>query len=273
MASGALTFRDSASEVEETEDCLEQDAYSTLTVPLVETEGGTAELVVHAQRIVEAGGTSVAVPLNDRTPWIEAADLTQSIRVWAPYEQNSDLAPGSYQVYGDYVLEALLDGEHMTEIPLEIALNVLETQDAPLEDGYWAGPVSEDGSAVYFQVTDSAIGPNWGVWWEDGVEGPPVLSVPVMDLDTGEATTLYLDAYKFACDYWWDFNSAQWDSHGACDNYAVLYVSSDNSLLVSGHRYQSPDSSPLVLEAYRWHSPNPYTLLETFPLRVSYTAP
>ena len=58
----------------------------------------------------------------------------------------------------------------MTEIPLEIALNVLETQDAPLEDGYWAGPVSQDGSAVYFQVTDSAIGPNWGVWWEDGVK-------------------------------------------------------------------------------------------------------
>jgi hypothetical protein len=161
----------------------------------------------------------------------------------------------------------------MTEIPLEVTLEVFETIDAPLADGYWAGPVSQDDSAVYYTVTDDAIGPTWGVWWDDWVDGPPVLSVPVIDVDTGDATTLYADAYKVACDYWWDFHSAQSAGDGACDNYAVLYVSSDNPYLESGHSYQSPGSSPVVVEAYRWHSPNPYTLLESFPLRVSYTVP
>ena len=204
---------------------------------------------------------------------MDTADLTQSIRVWIPYEENAGLSEGHYRVYGDYVLEARLDEETVAEVPLVVDLSVYEAIDAPLEEGYWAGPVSQDDSSVYFIVTDSAMGPDYGVWWDDWVDGPPTLSVPVLDVDTGEATTLYVDAYKTACDAWWDLHSAQGYENGACDNYAALYMSEDNDHLQSGHSYRSPGSSLLIVEAYRWHSPEPDTLLERYPLRVSYTAP
>ncbi|MDP6932988.1 MAG: TagA domain-containing protein, partial [Myxococcota bacterium] len=78
IASGALTFRDPDGQIEDPESCLEPDDYSILTVPVVNTDGDTSQVIVHGQRLVEAGGTTISVPLNDRTPWIDAADLTQS---------------------------------------------------------------------------------------------------------------------------------------------------------------------------------------------------
>jgi hypothetical protein len=171
-------------------------------------------------------------------------------------------------------LDARVDGEQLAEISLTINLTVYDLSEAAMSTaGYWVGPVSQKDSSLYFTVSDAAMGPTSGVWWDNHTHGPNTLAVPIQDDATGKSTLLNLDAYKVACDYWWDFNSAQAAHNGPCDNYAVLYVNGDNTHLDAGHSYSSPNSSPLIINAMRWHSPNPYTLIETFPLQVTYTAP
>ena len=122
-------------------------------------------------------------------------------------------------------------------------------------------------------VADATMGPSAGVWWSDDSEEAVTLTVPVIDEATGARTTLHLDAWKNACDAWWDFHAAQGAETGPCANYAVLYVNDDNGHLTPGATYTSPANTPLIVEAMRWHAPDPYTLIEAFPLKVSYTAP
>ena len=274
LSEGALTFRDRVGDIGGPEECLERGTYSVLNVPITSDAGATATLIVHGQREVHAGGTTVAVPLNDRTRWMEAADQAQAIRLWIPYAENRDLAPASYHVDGVYTLDALLDGDAYAEIPLTVDLTVYDLVDAPMStDGAWIGPVSQPDSSLYFTVTDPTMGPSSGVWWSDDSEDAVALTVPVIDGATGAWTTLHLDAWKNACDGWWDFHAAQGAETGPCDNFAVLYVNDDNGHLTSGVTYTSPANTPLIVEAMRWHAPEPYTLIEAFPLKVSYTAP
>ena len=274
ITDGALTFQDRNGDVGAPEDCLDRDAYSTLNVPVVDESGSATTLVVHGQREVRAGDTTVAVPLNDRTLWIASADQTQAIRLWIPYPENTGLTAGTYRVDGAYFLDALLDGERYAEIPLTIDLTVYDLIDAPMStEGYWVGPVSLADSSLYFTVDDAAMGPTSGVWWDNHTDDAVKLTVPVMDDASGEWTTLHLDAWKMACDSWWDFNAAQGAESGPCENYAVLYVNDDNGHLTSGQTYVSPPNTPLIVEAMRWHSPEPYTLIEAFPLKVWHTAP
>ncbi len=264
-------FADRAGEAGAAESCLTPDDVTLLNVPLVSSDGEAQSLVVYAQRVVSAGGQTVAVPLNDTTPWLGAPDLQQSLRVWAPYEANQDLPAGEYQVYGDMVIDGFKDGVLATETHLRVDMTIHQLVLADLADGYWTEPeVTCPDSSVYFLVEDGTMGPRERVWWD----GPAIqLTPPVVDQSTGEVTTLVLDAYKVACDDWWPFNtgqSADWN----CDNYAVLYPSeTDNNHLESGHTYVSPGSSPLVIEARRWHDPDGQALLETFALQVTHTAP
>jgi hypothetical protein len=201
---------------------------------------------------------------------VEAADLSQSIRLWVPFEENKDLPAGTWQVQEAYALDVLFDGQVFTQIPLTVNLIVDTPIDAEITaDGYREISISEENSAVYFVVEDSEMGPTGGVWWD--AAGTPVLSVPVVDQDTGALTTLFLDAYKVTAGYWWDFNTAQWAEHGAYANELALFPTADqNGHLESGHNYASPGSSLLVIKGRGWHSGS---VLGRFPLRILYTAP
>jgi len=264
-------FADQAGETGEPQECLTPDDVTVLNVPLVSDDGDAENLVVYAQRVLSASGETVAVPLNDTTPWLGAPDLEQSVRVWAPYEENMDLPAAEYSVYGDSIIDGYVDGTVVTETHLEVDMTVHEIIEADVSEGYWTDPaVTCEDSSVYFLVSDSTMGPTDRVWWDgDDIQ----LTPPVVDQTTGEVTNIVLDAYKVACGDWWDFNtgqSADWD----CDNYAVLYVSEkDNDHLTSGHTYTSPGSSPLIIEARRWHAPDAEELLETFALQVTYEVP
>ena len=125
---------------------------------------------------------------------------------------------------------------------------------------------------MYFTVSDATMGPTWGDWW-NASESSHTLWPLVVDQTTGEVTTLTLDAYKVACGDWWGFNTGQ-SSYWNCDNRSALYISAaGNDHLVSGHTYVSPGSSPLIVQARRWHAPGAGSILAEFPLRVHYTAP
>ena len=269
-AQGALTFQDPLGDVPDAEDCLERGTHSVLNLPIQSEGGDTATLVVFAQKELDTGGQRLVVPLNDRTPWVEAADLSQSIRLWVPFEENKDLPAGTWQVQEAYALDVLFDGQVFTQIPLTVNLIVDTPIDAEITaDGYREISISEENSAVYFVVEDSEMGPTGGVWWD--AAGTPVLSVPVVDQDTGALTTLFLDAYKVTAGYWWDFNTAQWAEHGAYANELALFPTADqNGHLESGHNYASPGSSLLVIKGRGWHSGS---VLGRFPLRILYTAP
>jgi hypothetical protein len=266
----SFTFRDRNGEVAEPDDCLERGSTTTLNIPIRSDSDETATLLVFAQKELEAGGEITVVPLNDRTPWVDSADLSQSLRMWIPYPENQGLNAGTWHVDGKFVLDVALDGQPYGQVPIEVNLIV----DTPIDteitaEGYWDVSISEEGSAVYYVVEDSSMGPTSGVWWDYG--SVPTLSVPVVDQDTGALTTFYVDAYKYTAGYWWKFNTAQWSSHGAYDNYLALYPNAEkNGHLESDHRYESPVSSLLVIKGLGWHSGSD---LGRFPLRVMYTAP
>ena len=69
--------------------------HETFTVPVTNEAGATYELTPRAQRWVSAPGVEGrGAPLADATPWIEAQNAEQSLRVWAPHDANADLPEG-----------------------------------------------------------------------------------------------------------------------------------------------------------------------------------
>lgn len=265
----------SHADVGETQTCMASGDHSVLSLPAVEASGSPVTLVAHAQRVLRSGARELAVPLNDITPWLGAPDLEQSLRIWLPYAENAALAPGHYTLAEAVEIEGLLDGSPDSSTPIQVDLQVYELTDVDftdLSDGYWTDPVYQAGSSVYFTVSDPSMGPTWGDWWNASELSNTLWAVVVSD-ETGEVTTLTLDANKVACGDWWGFNtgqSADWD----CDNQSVIVVNeSANNTLVSGQTYRSPGSSPLVIQARRWHAPNAGEILAEFPIRVTYTAP
>ena len=251
--------------------CLEPGDVTVLTVPVLDDSGTPASLVVHAQRVLRAGGQEVAVPLNDTTPWLGALDLEQRLRVWAPYAPNAGLPPGTYTTDGTVAIDGLVDGSPTDQTALAVQLQVHPLIEADVGEAFWTDPaVTQADSSVYFLVEDPAMGPTSGVWWDgDAVQ----LEAPVVDVDTGLATHLVLDAHKAACGSTWALNSGQ-SSDWNCDNHAVVQISpTGNEHLESGHTYESPGSSPLVIEAHRWHAPSAGALLASFALKVHHTAP
>jgi hypothetical protein len=256
-------------------ECLEVGAHSSLNLAAVDESGAPATIVAHAQRVLSSGTKEVAVPLNDITPWLGAPDLEQSLRIWLPYAENAGLPSGSYRLADPVRIAGLINGTPDATTPLSLALTVYDITSVDfdgLENGYWTDPVYEEGSSVYFTTADASMGPTWGDWW-NASEWSHTLWPTVVDLDTGAVTTLTLEAFKVACGDWWGFNTGQaadWN----CDNQAVLVVSlEDNGHLVSGHTYESPGSSPLIIQARRWHAPGAGAVLAEFPLQVRYTAP
>jgi hypothetical protein len=271
-------FSDNNGDVGAPDECLPHNEHTTLYLPVnrVSDEGdaidaSTTTLVVHAQRVVTASGVTIAVPLNDTTPWLGAPDLEQTLRVWVPYSPNKSLTAGNYQLTDSYSILGLVDDTVVNETTLTVDLTLYDHHTADLNDDYWTDPaVLSDDSSVYFVTDDATTGPTSGVWWDgEDVE----LFAPVIDLATGEQTTLTINAYKVACDTWWPLNTGQ-SSHWNCDNYAQLQVDpASNEHLVSGHNYQSPNANPLLIIAKRWHEPNAGQILDTFALEVSYTQP
>ncbi len=252
--------------------CGTPDDVTAFTVAATHSDGSTATVTLHGQRVLSDGDTTLAVPLNDHTPWIDRPDLEQSVRVWIPYDENASIAAGQYTA--SYPLSLYFDDVLEGSIQVNIQLEVLEQTAADVSAGYLhPDGVTLADSSVYYLVRDPSMGPTTRVWWDDGVPGGTILSTTVVDTATGAVTTLYLEAWKRACGTDWDLNTGQSAGWG-CTHQAYLEPAEGrNTHLESGHSYQSPGSRPLVLEARRWHDPGGQTLLATYALQLAYRHP
>jgi len=271
-----IRFRDMSGESGGASICGEADEITVLSVPVVNEEGTEATVIVHAQRVVHTPSHEIATRMSDVTPWIDAPNLTQGLRVWIPWDENASLAPGTWSnkptVTGidEYIIEGIVAGDVVSETPIHIELQVLEQTDVDLASEYTSPGYSSEASSFYYLLTDAAIGPTERVWW--GGSGPTVLTVPVRDVDTDEPTTMRVDSWKLACGDRWDLNAGQSADWG-CDHQVVMAMAeTGNEHLVAGHSYQTTASDPVIIEGRRWHAPDAEALIHTFAFHLSYTA-
>lgn len=268
----ALYFQDSKGDVPAAASCLEQGEVTTLSVPVSNEDGETFSVVVHGQRVMSSASHEVIVPLHDNTPWIDAPDLNQSLRLWLPQEPNAGLPTGRYRSDDGYELQGWLGDELFSETPVHIDLSVLETTEVDLASEFLSEGLTTPDSSMYFLVRGPGIGPTERVWWDDGQDGPVVLNVPMLDEVSGQLVTLKVDAQQEACGARWDFHAGQ--GAGNCSHHAVLNVSdTGNEDLVAGRTYRSPASMPLVIEGRRWHDPDARALIGVWALDLRYTVP
>ncbi len=266
-----IRFRDTAGETGARDVCTEVDGFTVLHLPVVDEAGTEAELVVHAQRVLHTPGQEVATALHDMTPWIDAPDLTQSLRVWIPWEENIDLGAGTWTNASAYLIEGVAGGEVVSQTPIEVDLTVYEHTAVDLSEDYYSPGYSSEGSSFYYVLTDASIGPTTRVWW--GGTEPTPLSVPVLDDLTGEATRMAVNSWKIACGDRWELNSGQ-SADWLCDHSVVLAMDeTGNDHLEAGHLYQTAPSAPVLIEGRRWHAPDAMALIHSFAFEIEYTVP
>ncbi len=240
---------------EEAGPCRPEGDFTRLEVPVAE-----GSVVVHAQRVVRSGGHEFRVPLDDDTPWSAAADREQSLRAWVPYAPNADLAPGRHR--GGLEQPVYLDGEVFDTIRIEVDLTVLERRPVDLAMEWVGPPVETPDSSINFLVRDPAVGPTSRVWWGDGEATP--LRVQLRN-EAGETAVLRLLAYNEICGG--DritFNAGRGVNN--CPHRAVLFVDPEGNDGLAGGLWRTPPSSPLVIEARRWHDPDGQALLAVYAL-------
>ncbi|MEE9383944.1 MAG: M66 family metalloprotease [Nannocystaceae bacterium] len=271
IQSATLHFDDPDGNFAETIQCADPESYSVLKVPVVDSKGDAAMLVVHAQRVVEADGDRRAVALNDVTPWFDRPTLRQSLRLWAPWEANSSLAPGRYRAETHYVVSGYVDASVFSQTQISVDMEVLDSTSVDLASEHKSEGLTSADSSMYFLVRDARVGPTSKVWWGDA--GPTKLRVPVVDDATGELAILVLDAWQEACDARWQIQAAR--GAGDCTHHIVLKVTDDddeNAGLQGGHTYRTAASAPLIVDAHRWHDPDAGRRIRTFAFALEYTA-
>ena len=255
--------------------CSDVDGVSVWSVPVVSSDGETVDLVVHAQREVHAAPHRVRVPAQDTTPWIDAPNLRQSLRLWLPYAENAGLAKGSYESAQTFDVDVKRDGVVWKTLPIRVSLTVHDVETVSIPPSYTSAGVSipegEPNSSIYYLFEDPDIGPSQSKWWGDDTGN--LVTVPVQDQETGEMTLLSLRAHKIACDTWWEINTGQGADWGCSHAVHLALEAGANANLISGHTYQSPGSHPVVIKAIRWHDPNAGQVLNTLALSVRHTAP
>lgn len=127
-------------------------------------------------------------------------------------------------------------------------------------------PYTSDGSSVYFVTLDGDVGPTQGVWWgasNDVTE----LQVPVVRASDGAPATLVVDAYQRRCSELITVNAGR---VGGCDHALNLSVDpSKNAALIPGETYETRPELPLLMRAWRWHSPE--DLMDTLVMDLTWT--
>jgi len=269
----ALHFVPSGSELDAPAACSEDGTVTELSVPIKSQTGETLNLTVHAQRTVKTAGHEWAGNMQDGTPWIDAANVRQGVRVWIPFAPNAELPPGTWSNAGPFSLTAMVDGAEFASVPVVVNLTILPTETVDIATPYEGASVTTEGSSSFFTVEDASMGPTDGVWWGTSESTP--LTIPVRNADTGESTHLRLDAWKRSCDLgwgtWWNLNAAQ-VADGSCAQWPQMTLAAEgNEHLESGQTYESPPSWPLVLRGHAWHLSQ--AIVDTRAIEFTYTVP
>ncbi len=233
-------------------------------VAVISAAGATDTAWLTMWREVRTGSSFVRVPLDDATPWQSAPDTRQSLVIRALAEDNVHLAEGSWTLAAPLVVSAWRGGAWLDDVRIEVSLEVLDRAVADLTSTWTTPPVTTAGSSTYFVVRDPSMGPT-RVWWDDGVAGPTVLTLPVTD--GAFFDTLFVNAQRQQCGgERSDLNAGR----GAvdCEHVAILTVDPAANTHLGAGTWRSPPTAPLVLEARRWHEPGAHELLGVFAVDV-----
>jgi hypothetical protein len=269
LASEPLRFVDQQGQTAAPSVCGEEDDVTTLQIPVINENGQTGQVIVHAQRIIRNGQNEKVFPINDETPWLSSADVQQGIRIWLPWNENAELGEGIWQTDGDFILEGYTQSGLYSQTPIEIALEVKSRSSVDLSVEYKSPGLETPNSSMYFLAVDDAIGPTSRIWWGNW-DGWTELQVPVINTETREPTTLHLLAQQEELGSRWEMHAGR--SAGDNQHHLVLQVDySANDHLVIGQTYVTPDSAPLIIEGRRWHDPEGQKLIDSFVLDVQYT--
>ena len=275
--SNVLTFQDGSDENINVELCGEVDQFSEFEIPIVNEQGIDDVLIVHAQKKIQSGDLEWYGSITDATPWIERPNLEQGIVIWLPYEENKDIPDGHWNQKNNQSIGVYEDGLLMSEFEIDVELRKYESTliDLTQTFEFESPPVSAENSSVYFLLQDNTIGPTSRIWWGDAT--PTLLHIPVIDEITNETTFLNVQVRKRSCDLgwgeWWNLNSGQVADSNCFHSMYFDVTETDNTHLISGHTYKSPDSEPIIFEARRWHEPNAEEILEIFRYQFLYRIP
>ena len=155
-------------------------AHDILGFPIVDDAGEREELVVHAQRVVSSSTSTWAGPVNDKTPWIDALDLTQSLRGWIPFEDNQDLPAGWWRNDGDFMVQVIAGEEMVGQTSILIDLMIREAEIVDLYEPYESAALLAENSSLYYVLEegDAGMARMPMRWW---VHSPIRLNTPHPD--------------------------------------------------------------------------------------------
>jgi hypothetical protein len=189
-----------------------------------------------------------------------------------PYAANADLPPGRYRTPAGVPVRGYIDGVGYGETAITIDLEVLESTSIDLSSPYVSEALSTPDSSMYFVVRDATVGPTDRVWWEDDIEGPTSLYLPVFD-DAGREAIAHLHGQQESCGERWDMHAGR-GATSDCTHAVVLSLAPDGHVgMQSDVTYRSDPSMPLVIEGRRWHDPGGTALIGTFAFEVTVQGP
>lgn len=255
--------------------CSEDGEFSVWNVPVFTDSGESETMVIHAQRVVADGDNTLSVPAEDRTPWSANVNGSQTLRVWIPFEENQGLAPARYRSDGAQSIALWKDGIVDGALELFVDLEVRSFESIEVPPNYMSAglsiPEEDSDSSIYYVFEDSSVGPTSGAWWGDGAG--TLIQVPVRDVENSEVKTLVMRAHKVACGNWWGINTGQAAEWGCSHQVHLQVEEGANASLISGHVYETPASSPILIRGLRWHAPNAGSTLGVLNLHISHQAP
>ena len=264
-----LRFADLESQTTSPSVCGEEDSFTVLSIPIVNLDGETATAIVHSQRILRNGQQERAFPINDETPWLSSPDLQQGLRVWLPWEENSNLDAGLWKTDGSFIVEGFTADGLFSQTPIDISVQIYDRIAVDLSSEYKTLGLETADSSMYFLCQDPNIGPSSRMWWGTW-DGWTELSVPVVNTSTGENTILYVTAQQDELGSRWEMNAGR--SAGNNQHHVVVQVLPNmNTHLTPGQEYTTPQSSPLLIDGHRWHDPDAEDLISTFAFSLTYT--
>jgi len=270
-----------------------EDKSTQFAVDVTSPGGRASRLTVRASREVSLpDGTTVTVPMTDRTPWLAQANNVQRLRVWASVDDNKDLSAGMHHGMAT-VNVATSTGVQLPSVALKISLEVFPAAaTVHFGDGgvgeYFSEEVAvADDTGVYFNTRDSGSGPTNRVWW--GSSGPTKLFVNVISEPDGVPAVLTLRAVRQmvkpatcasgaslpGCSqtcgtYDIELNAGRVKTY--CAHRVKIWAeAADNSQLTPGSTYTSLGTAPLVLDAKAWHAHD--DVIGTLYLRIQYKKP
>jgi hypothetical protein len=233
--------------------------------------GTTYQITVRAARYV---GESGWFPLLAAPPsgLILAADASHGVAFWLPYDANSNLPPGRYTALAP-VASGGIAGSPFVKIRIDLRLTVPVITDTA---NLMAAPFTSKKfttleSSIYFLAEDSSIGPTEAEWWG---ESRSTLTVPLVASNCKNAeVTASVKAQNKCGTSFFQMNAAR--SSDSCPGQS-LYLALDDATAnpwrtntaYQGCRFETHATSPVVINAFRWHNPNADTLLGSMTIKI-----